>query len=131
MESGSGQNLLPIDLLPRQCPHASRLLRPSHELEAKAQNCLHPLAKLMRLVAHIGPDQFHSFEDLAHFREDELGSITFRHIPRVDDGTQQETRCINENMAFSAVDLLRRVVAVDPPFSVVFTDCESMMAAEG
>jgi hypothetical protein len=34
-------------------------------------------------------------------------------------------------MPFSPADLLRPIIAVKPPFSVVFTDCESMMAAEG
>jgi hypothetical protein len=52
-------------------------------------------------------------------------------IGGVDKDTQQETRRINEEMAFAAIDFLRAVIAVDPPFSAVFTVCASMMAAEG
>jgi hypothetical protein len=47
------------------------------------------------------------------------------------DRIYQKTSGINQNMAFSPANLLRPVITMKPPFSVVFTDCESMMAAEG
>jgi len=47
------------------------------------------------------------------------------------DRVDEKPRGIDENMPFSPADLLRAIVAMNPPFSVVFTDCESMMAAEG
>jgi hypothetical protein len=49
----------------------------------------------------------------------------------MDEDTQQETRRINEEMALAAVKFFRAVIAVDPPVSVVFTVCASMMAPEG
>ena len=49
----------------------------------------------------------------------------------MDEDTQEETRRVNEEMALAAVEFLGPVIAVDPPFSVVFTVCASMMAAEG
>jgi hypothetical protein len=49
----------------------------------------------------------------------------------MDEDTQQETRRLNEEMTCAAVELLRPVIAVGPPFSVVFTVWASMIAAEG
>jgi hypothetical protein len=58
-------------------------------------------------------------------------AYSIRNPCRVGDGTQQQNRCINDNVAFTTADFLRPVITVHPPFSVVFTDFESMMAAEG
>jgi hypothetical protein len=63
--------------------------------------------------------------------EDQEGSLAIHYVGCVNHDTQQETRRINEDVAFAAADLLRPVLAMGPPFSVVFTDCESMIAAEG
>jgi hypothetical protein len=49
----------------------------------------------------------------------------------MDEDTQQETRRIHEAMALAAVEFLRAIIAVGPPFSVVLTVCASMLAAEG
>jgi hypothetical protein len=49
----------------------------------------------------------------------------------MDEDAQEETRRLNEEMALTAVKLFGAIVAVRPPFSVVFTVCASMMAAEG
>jgi hypothetical protein len=48
----------------------------------------------------------------------------------MDEDAQEETRRIHEEMTFAAIELLRAVIAVDPPFSVVFTVCASIIAAE-
>jgi hypothetical protein len=58
-------------------------------------------------------------------------SASLRLAGGVDEDTQQETRRITEEMALAAIEYLRAVIAVGPPFSVVFTVCASMMAAEG
>jgi hypothetical protein len=47
-----------------------------------------------------------------------------------DDGDQKAKR-VDEDVALTTIDLLARVVAVRPPFSVVFTDWLSMMPALG
>jgi hypothetical protein len=49
----------------------------------------------------------------------------------VDEDTHEETRRINEDMTLAPIELLRAVIAMRPPFSVVFTVWASMMAAEG
>jgi hypothetical protein len=52
-------------------------------------------------------------------------------IGGVDQDTQEETRRLNEEMTFAAIEFLPPIVAVDPAFSVVFTVWASMTAAEG
>jgi hypothetical protein len=49
----------------------------------------------------------------------------------VDKGAQEETRRINEEMALAAIELLGAIIAMRPPFSVVFTVWASMTAADG
>jgi hypothetical protein len=49
----------------------------------------------------------------------------------MDDDAEQEARAVDRDVALSALDLLRRVVATRSPFSVVLTLWVSMMAALG
>jgi hypothetical protein len=49
----------------------------------------------------------------------------------MDEDTQQETRRVNEEMALAAINFLGAVIAMAPPFSVVFTVWASMIAADG
>jgi hypothetical protein len=49
----------------------------------------------------------------------------------MDDGDKDQPENIYEQMAFAAIDLLARIVAVRAPLSVVLTDWLSMMAALG
>jgi hypothetical protein len=53
----------------------------------------------------------------------------------MDDGMEQQTQRVFENMALLALDLLARIVAMridaGPPFSALFTLWLSMMAAVG
>jgi hypothetical protein len=53
----------------------------------------------------------------------------------MDDGVQQQTKRVYQNMALLALDLLARIIAVRinarPPFSALFTLWLSMMAAVG
>ena len=49
----------------------------------------------------------------------------------MDEDTHEETRRLNEGMALAPIELLRAVIPMRPPLSVVFTVWASMMAAEG
>jgi len=49
----------------------------------------------------------------------------------MDHDREQKPRSIDYDVPLSAVDLLARVVSAEPPFSVVFTDWLSTMAALG
>jgi hypothetical protein len=61
--------------------------------------------------------------------QQQLSTITVLHASGGDDDRQQQTKRIDEEMAFAAFDLFMRVKAADPPFSVVLTDWLSMIAA--
>jgi hypothetical protein len=50
---------------------------------------------------------------------------------RRDDDRQQQPEGIHEDVTLPPLDLLARVIAPDPPFSVVFTDWLSRMPALG
>jgi hypothetical protein len=52
-------------------------------------------------------------------------------VGSVDHHRQQQSQGIHHNMALTARHLLASVVAARPPFSVVFTDWLSMIAALG
>jgi hypothetical protein len=49
----------------------------------------------------------------------------------VDGHREDQAEAVDEDVPLAAIDLLARVVALRPPFSVVLTDWLSMMAAEG
>jgi hypothetical protein len=49
----------------------------------------------------------------------------------VDLNGEKHSKRIDEDVAFSSVDFLARIVSAKPPFSVVLTDWLSMMAALG
>jgi hypothetical protein len=49
----------------------------------------------------------------------------------MDDHAQQQARGVDRDVALPALDLLGRVVAARPPFSVVFTLWVSTIAAVG
>jgi hypothetical protein len=52
-------------------------------------------------------------------------------IGGVDQDAQAETRRLNAEMAFAAGECLPPIIAMAPPFSVVFTGWASRTAAEG
>jgi hypothetical protein len=109
---------------------AAPLARPLHYIQFPFTFLLYPLFELLTAIAHVCPDQLQPITYLVGCSKYEECSLAIHYVCRVDDRAHHKTRCINENVAFSAADL-RPVVAVRPPFSVVFTDCESMTAAEG
>jgi hypothetical protein len=43
-------------------------------------------------------------------------------ISLVNLDLQQQARCIDQDVALAAIDLLGAIEAVDPPFSVVWAD---------
>ena len=49
----------------------------------------------------------------------------------MDDDAEQQARGVDRDVALAALDLLSRVVAARPPFSVVLTLWVSMIAALG
>ena len=82
-------------------------------------------------VATVGPNQLESRETAAQFPQHELGSIAVLDVGGVDDHSQDQTEDVDHDVPLSALDFLARVVSTVPPFSAVFTDWLSMIAAEG
>ena len=62
-------------------------------------------------------------------------AVTILDIGGMNDGMEQQTQRVYENMALLALDLLARIIAMridaGPPFSALFTLWLSMMAAVG
>ena len=77
------------------------------------------------------PDVLQSLTGLIRGGQQPGSHVCIPQIGGVDEDTHEETRRVNEEMALAAVKFLRPIVAVGPPFSVVFTVCASMMAADG
>ena len=82
-------------------------------------------------IACIGPDQSQTGKPPYHFVYDQLRSISVLNISRMYHHGQQQPYGIHYDVSLSTVDLLASIIATRPPFSVVFTDWLSMMAALG
>ena len=82
-------------------------------------------------IACIGPDQSQTGKPPYHFVYDQLRSISVLNISRIYHHGQQQPYGIHYDVSLSTVDLLASIIATRPPFSVVFTDWLSMMAALG
>ena len=68
-------------------------------------------------------------------RKQQDAAVAILDISGMNDGVEQQTQRIYENMAFLAFDFLARIIAMridaGPPFSALFTLWLSMMAAVG
>ena len=82
----------------------------------------HPSSESFRAVPHIRPDQLDLIEVFGYFAVQVWNRRRVFDLSGINDGAQQKARCLHENMAFSPAHLLGPIVAVSPPFSVVFTD---------
>ena len=100
------------------------------DLQYPAVRLLHPVNQLST-VAAIRPNELQSRKLALCFFQDLLGTIAVLNIGRVNDHTQQQTDRIDQNMPFPSLYLFARIVTASPPFSVVFTDWLSMIAALG
>ena len=102
-----------------------------HDLESPAAFFLYPRAQALAPIGHVGPDVLQPIEGRVCGGQQPGGHVGIPQIGGMDKDTQQETRRLNEEMALAAVEFFGTVIAVAPPFSVVFTVWASMMAAEG
>lgn len=103
---------------------------PFDDLQYPAARLLHPIDQLSA-VAAIRPNELQSRKLVLCFFQDLLGTVSVLNVGRVNDHTQQQTDRIDQNMPFPAFYLFARIVTTRPPFSVVFTDWLSMIAALG
>jgi hypothetical protein len=82
-------------------------------------------------ITAVGPDQFQPTEVAFEQGQHELGSVAVLNVGRMDHDRQHQAQRVYDDMTLAAIDLLASVVSPRPPFSTVFTDWLSMIAAEG
>ena len=83
------------------------------------------------MIPAISPDQLQARKSSHQFRQDCIRSVPIRHIRRVDNDREDQSERVDDDMPLASLDLLAAIVTAQPPFSVVFTDWLSMIAAEG
>ena len=70
-------------------------------------------------VAPIGPDTTQSMEPSGDSLQHPASPLPILDVGGVDHPRQDQAERIDEDMAFAAFDLLARIVATVPPFSVL------------
>ena len=73
-------------------------------------------------VGAVGPNEPQSGEAMTKVVQHELRPRRVGNIGRRDDYGQHEPQGIHYDMALAPLDLFARIVPLDPPFPVVFTD---------
>ena len=93
------------------------------------------LVEMRSLVASIGEKLLQERIHSEQGGKQQNAAVAILDIGAMDDGMEQQTQRIYENMALLAFDLLARIIAMridaGPPFSALFTLWLSMMAAVG
>jgi hypothetical protein len=82
-------------------------------------------------VAHVGPDETDRAALVGHLGRHEVCTVAVGQSGGMYDRDDGVPLGVYEDVALSPANLLGPVVATDPPFSVVLTVWESMMAAVG
>jgi hypothetical protein len=93
----------------------------------KGFDCLYQISR----IAAISPDQTKSRDMVAYSFQYKQDPITLLNIPVMNDHGQNQTQSVNDYMAFAVKDLLARVAAAQPPFSVVLALWLSMIPKLG
>jgi hypothetical protein len=87
------------------------------------------------LVASVGEELLQERIHSKQGGKQQNAAVTILDIGGMNDGMEQQTQRVYENMALLALDLLARIIAMridaGPPFSALFTLSLSMMAAVG
>jgi hypothetical protein len=77
------------------------------------------------------PDEREPREKLLRSLEYELRPVSVLNVRFVDFNFQNEAKRVNQDVPLPAFDFLACVISAKPLFSVVFTDWESRIAADG
>ena len=93
------------------------------------------VVELRSLIAGVGEQRLQERIHSEQCRKQQDATVAILHVRGMNDGVQQQTQRIYENVALLALDLLARIIAMrvdpGPPFSALFTLWLSMMAAVG
>ena len=109
---------------------ALRLRPPRHHLHHPAEPSLYGLHKAAS-VAAVYPDPRQAREPPLHSRQHHPRAVAVLNVRRMHSNGEQPPEGIYGDMPLATLDLLARIVAAFPPFSVVLTDWLSIMAALG
>ena len=94
-----------------------------------------PVRKKRPLIGGVGKQLLEEWKQTFHRRQQQDAAIAVLNAGGMNDGMEQQTQRIYQNMALLALDLLARIIAMridaGPPFSALFTLWLSMMAAVG
>jgi len=82
-------------------------------------------------VSRVGPDHPEPGKSTQQFGQYQLGSISILNVGGVDHHGQEQSHGVYYDVTLATSDLFPRIIAAGPPFSVVFTDWLSMIAALG
>jgi len=82
-------------------------------------------------VSPIGPDQLEPREFPDQLGQHQLGPVAVLDVGGMHDHSQEQAQGVYNDVPLASLDLLAGVVAPGPPFSTVFTDWLSRIAAEG
>ena len=93
------------------------------------------LLEMRSLVGGIGKELLQERIHSEQGGKQQNAAVTILNIGGMNDGMEQQTQRVYENMALLALDLFARIIAMridaGPPFSALFTLWLSMMAAVG
>ena len=99
------------------------------------QNFGEPVCKKRPLIGGVGKQLLEEWKQTFHRRQQQDAAIAVLNAGGMNDGMEQQTQRIYQNMALLALDLLARIIAMridaSPPFSALFTLWLSMIAAVG
>ncbi len=82
-------------------------------------------------ISTIRPNQFQTGQLIPHPCQEYSCTVTILNVCRMNHNYQYQSQRIDQQMTLAPVYFLASVVPVKPPFSVVFTDWLSTMAALG
>jgi hypothetical protein len=115
--------------------HIDRIPTPAaralDDLQGPAALFFHLCAEPLAAIRHVRPDVLQALAAIIGGRQEPWRHVRIPQVRGVDKGAQEETRRINEEMALAAIEFLGAIIAMRPPFSVVFTVWASMTAADG
>ena len=128
-------------------PSESSLHNPSAWKDVKAFDSIGPFHNLQTEVvagsqrkdplnqfpcgSPISPDEPDAQIGIAYQMEKDFRSITILNVGCMNDYSNNQSKCVYEEMTFAAVYLLAGIISMEPPFSVVLTDWLSIIAALG
>ena len=93
------------------------------------------VVELAPLIAGVGEQHLQEGIHPEQSRKQQDAAVAILDVSGMNDGVQQQTQRVYQNVALLALDLLARIIAMridaGPPFSALFTLWLSMMAAVG